>query len=59
MVAGEEKRVKQGGVGGGAVGTHELGEKVGLSMRRGEGGEDKDVKELTVVVLLEAAKAQQ
>ena len=38
-----------------AVETHQVGESVTLTVRRGEGGEPKDVQELKIVVKLEAA----
>jgi S1-C subfamily serine protease len=59
IVAADGKRVTTEGDLVAAVEKHQVGEKVELTVRRGEGGEDKDVKELAVVVLLEAAKAQQ
>ena len=38
-----------------AVEAHQVGETITLTVRRGEGGEDKDVQELKIVVTLEAA----
>lgn len=38
-----------------AVEAHQVGETIALTVRRGEGGEEKDVQELTINVKLEAA----
>lgn len=38
-----------------AVEAHQVGEEITLTVRRGEGGEEKDVKNITIVVKLEAA----
>ena len=39
-----------------AVELHQVGEKIALRVRRGEGGAEEDVKELDVVVTLEPAR---
>lgn len=58
IVAADGKRVTTEGDLVAAVEKHQVGEKVELTVRRGEGGDEKDVKEVSVVVALEAAKAQ-
>jgi hypothetical protein len=40
-----------------AVEAHQVGEAIELVVRRGEGGEEKDVEEVKMSVVLEAAAA--
>ena len=57
VVAADGKRVTTEGDLVAAVEMHQVGEEIEIEVRRGDGGDEKDVQEVKIVVVLEAARA--